>query len=113
VFGVDRIEDSKNCKYVIRTSDDPTALCSRIHTLIGRLRKEKPHFQNLQVITRHSEGSESLDEENFFDHLIEDGIAADNKVRIAEQATVATMSYYNFLCWIHQQMQIKLNSYIL
>jgi len=110
VFGIERnFEENKRYQYIIQKSDQPDALCSRIHTLINTLRKEKSYFQNLQIIARRSQpdGSESLDEKNFFEHLIEDG-SKQKKRGNGRQCFAVNMSYIDFLCWVHKNIQRKL-----
>jgi len=103
VFGIERdLTQSQKYDYTIRNSDQPNALCSRIHTLIDRLRREKPNFQNLQVIARRNgqDDIESLDEKHFFDHLIEDAKNSKKGKR-----SISKMSYIDFLCDIHKKIQ--------
>lgn len=98
-------------EYTIRQSDDPLALCSRVATLISQLRHNKPSFQNLHIISRqgHLQQSESLDEAQFFSHLIEDSVNEPGKGGKTKQETKNpnTMTYIDFLCWIHKRIQKK------
>ena len=94
--------------------------------LIAYLRRSKPNFQNLQIIARQSAKTnqqtgdiepDTLDESVFFSHLIEDGAPAPKPEDEAASAAAAaankkdkkvapnTMSYIDFLCWIHKRIQ--------
>lgn len=120
-------------QYRIRhVPNNPNHLSSRINVLISTLRKSKPNFQNLQIISKRSpansstpapmgptsspsnrgwETFESLDESLFFSHLIEDLV--NKPLRPGEKATNPsnrppnTMSYIDFLCFIHKRIQSK------
>jgi len=120
-------------QYRIRhVPNQPYALSSRINVLIGTLRKNKPQFQNLQIISRRSpanhpitgpspsptnragwETFESLDESLFFSHLIEDAVVRTDgkggkeKSGSSSQRAPNTMSYVDFLCFCHKRIQAK------
>jgi hypothetical protein len=126
-------------QYRIRhVPNQPHLLSSRINVLIGTLRKNKPSFQNLQIIRRggHMPGAtppsssssatrpspsptnrggwetfESLDENLFFSHLIEDAVVKHNEAKQGRHEKNArapnTMSYIDFLCFIHKRIQAK------
>lgn len=99
----------------------PEALCSRVQTLVETLRTQKSNFQPLSIIARRvgdEQTSASLDESSFFAHMIEDT----SRARAAMLATVGlskveqdkakmmdpgTMSYVDFLCWVHKKIQAK------
>jgi protein transport protein SEC24 len=117
--------------------DQPQHISSRINILINTLRKNKPNFQNLQFISRRSpstssssssgqsgpgaspnsksgwETFESLDESLFFSHLIEDNVIVKatektkNSVDKNKERQPNTMSYIDFLCFIHKRIQAK------
>jgi len=109
--------------YKIQTAEnDPTQLGSRVTALIYYLRRNKPNFQNLQIIARQSSKTnesgeiepDTLDESLFFEHLIEDGAPTpkmeepDPKDPKKEKKIApSSMSYIDFLCWIHKRIQSK------
>jgi protein transport protein SEC24 len=120
-------KDSKDraALYSFVQSDDPLHISSRISLMIASLRKGKPNFENLQIINQsrstNKSGSVStesahdmpLDEMQFFNHLIED---ADTRWMSKRQKNVDKsgsdkhpnmMSYIDFLCWVHKQIQNK------
>lgn len=96
-----------------RSSDD-FALGSRIVTMIDHLRGHKPNFQNLQIVKQSRQGygvAATLDETQFQSHLIEDTVNvpvssnANNKSKDANGKNPNTMSYIDFLCWVHKRIQ--------
>ena len=138
VFSIKGDGKSVAGQYRIRSGNPPDHVSSRINVLIGTLRKNKPYFQNLQIISRrppanHSqtpgmgatgpspsptnragwETFESLDENLFFSHLIEDAVhKVDTKTNAKDKAAQNarppnTMSYIDFLCHIHKRIQAK------
>jgi len=139
VFDIKGDGRSQAGQYRIRhVPNQPQLLSSRINVLIGTLRKNKPYFQNLQLINARRGGLpptpangparpspspsnragwetfESLDENLFFSHLIEDAVVKASEAgkpmgRHDKNAAKApnTMSYIDFLCFIHKRIQAK------
>lgn len=105
VFGID-----PNTAYqgqvpyrVVAEEGNPMATSSRVRLLIESLRKNKPFFQNFQVISRMGQNRvESLDEGQFFSHMIEDGPKGGDHGK-----QPCRMSYVDFLCHIHKKIQKK------
>ena len=55
--------------------------------------------------------SESLDEAGFFSHLIEDGnLKPTKRAEKSREKNPNTMSYIDFLCWVHKRIQKKFGS---
>jgi protein transport protein SEC24 len=114
VFGVEKKDELAD--YKIARSSDPSRLSSRVTTLLDKLRSGKPYFQNLQTITRQSilsppgapamPSQETLDEKNFVSRLIEDPDPKGKKGSDGEKET-CSMSYVEFLCYIHKAIQKK------
>jgi len=105
-------QDGAINRLVIASNDDPESISSRISTMISVLRKEKPSFQNIQIIKGGARipGQETLDELAFLSHLIEDSSASSQHSHPPGKSSTRppnTMSYIDFLCWIHKQIQSK------
>lgn len=118
-------------RYRIRhVPNQPELISSRINVLIGTLRKNKPNHQPLQIISRRPpmtgagagpaaspsnragwETFESLDENLFFSHLIEDAVHKPDAKQGGKGGASArapnSMSYIDFLCFIHKRIQAK------
>eukprot|EP00467_Chlorarachnion_reptans_P000717 CAMPEP_0114501530 /NCGR_PEP_ID=MMETSP0109-20121206/8545_1 /TAXON_ID=29199 /ORGANISM="Chlorarachnion reptans, Strain CCCM449" /LENGTH=964 /DNA_ID=CAMNT_0001679261 /DNA_START=150 /DNA_END=3044 /DNA_ORIENTATION=- len=87
-----------------------TSLNARVWTLVGQLRRNCPSFKTISIITRNTHTGASLDESQFFDHLIEDA-ARKNKWHSSDlgskKDSVCNMSYIDFLCYVHKKIQDK------
>lgn len=92
-------------QYAILDNGDPNSVAGRSLCLIETLRTGKPSFKNLLTISRnHQGGLQTLDEMQFRSHLIEDPV---DSTRYQKLEDVSKMSYIDFLCFIHKQIQQK------
>mmetsp|Transcript_4329 Transcript_4329/g.6485 ORF Transcript_4329/g.6485 Transcript_4329/m.6485 type:complete len:928 (+) Transcript_4329:131-2914(+) len=89
----------------------PESLNARVWTLITQLRKNCPSFKTISIVTRHTHTGASLDESQFFDHLIEDTARKDkwhsSDLGNSRKDSVCHMSYIDFLCHVHKKIQEK------
>eukprot|EP00471_Norrisiella_sphaerica_P013526 CAMPEP_0184498410 /NCGR_PEP_ID=MMETSP0113_2-20130426/38873_1 /TAXON_ID=91329 /ORGANISM="Norrisiella sphaerica, Strain BC52" /LENGTH=983 /DNA_ID=CAMNT_0026885903 /DNA_START=79 /DNA_END=3030 /DNA_ORIENTATION=- len=112
LFGmVQQTEDGPSQLQILYDENaDAKSLNARVWTLITQLRKNCPSFKTISIITRNSHTGASLDESQFFDHLIEDA-ARRNKWNPSDlgskKDSVCNMSYIDFLCHIHKKIQDK------
>jgi len=89
---------------------DPMSLNSKVWTLIVQLRKNCPSFKTINIVTRNTHTGASLDESQFFDHLIEDAARKDKWHTSdvgSKKDDMCTVSYIDFLCLIHKRIQEK------
>jgi len=112
LFGmVQQVEGGPTSLRLVYDSEaEAKSLNSRVWTLITQLRKNCPSFKTISIVTRNTHTGSSLDESQFFDHLIEDA-ARKNKWNPFDLGTkkeeVCNMSYIDFLCHVHKKIQDK------
>lgn len=114
-------------QYKLKTGESPEHLSSRIAVLIETLRRQKPYYQNTQIIVSGqrqqqqppaqggfrpgaAQSVESLDEAAFFDHLIEDSVTNPRQTIAKPDPRIKnpnTMAYVDFLVWLHRKIQLK------
>lgn len=100
VFAVDPMQARSQHLRVTATAD-PLSQASRVRLLIDELRKNKPAFENLQIVMQsHGGRVDTLDEKMFFSLMLEDGVEKGTK-------NPCQMSYVDFLCHIHKKIQRK------
>lgn len=117
LFGVNTTGPQQS-QPTILDNGDPMSLAGRALCLVETLRTDKPSFKNLQTISKASTkgdaqqklggraSMQTMDAMQFLSHLVED--AADSSgARLKKLSEVPRMSYIDFLCYIHKEIQKK------
>lgn len=84
--------------------DDYTSLATKAYTLIETLRQERASYNRIHIILEGYQ--QGLDEKKFLNSLIEDASETmQGQEKLGEEYD--RMSYVDFLCYVHRQIQDK------
>merc|ERR1712154_196267 len=94
-------------------NEDVNDLGYRLSLILDELRYDKPYWLNIEILllpnTKDHDQILTMDQHEFLKHLIEDAsrLQTVRKMNPATNKNPATMSYVDFLVYIHKAIQEK------